>query len=213
MPPPLMPKATAVWLVDNTTLTFDQIAEFCGLHALEIQAVADGEVAQGIIGLDPITNSQLTQAEIDRCAADPTARLEMAEVSIPRPTQRAKGPRYTPVSKRQDRPDAIAWILRHCADLSDPQICRLIRTTKPTINAIRDRSHWNASNLKPRNPVHLGLCTQQDLDAALAKAAKTAARKAEKDSASAPPAAEVAASTDPAPGFAPQSGPEPEPGL
>lgn len=175
---PLMPKATAVWLVDNTSLTFEQIAEFCGLHTLEVQGIADGEVAVGIVGLDPIANGQLTREEIRRCEADPAARLQLARQEIPMPAARAKGPRYTPVSKRQDKPDAIAWLLRHHPELSDAQISKLIGTTKSTIQAVRDRSHWNSANLRPRDPVLLGLCTQSDLNATIAKARKAMGVKA-----------------------------------
>ena len=167
---PLMPKATAVWLIENTALTFDQIAAFCGLHELEVQSIADEEVAIGIIGFDPIANGQLTREEIDRCSEDPSARLNMAEQDIPRPSPRTKGPRYTPVARRQDKPDAIAWLVRNCPDLSDGQISKLIGTTKPTIVAIRERTHWNMANIKPREPVGLELCTRADLDAALKKA-------------------------------------------
>ncbi len=167
---PLMPKATAVWLIENTALTFEQIAAFCGLHELEVQSIADEEVAIGIIGFDPIANGQLARAEIERCAADPGARLEMATQDIPRPSPRTKGPRYTPVARRQDKPDAIAWLVRHCPALTDGQISKLIGTTKPTIVAIRERTHWNMANIKPREPVGLGLCSRTDLDAALEKA-------------------------------------------
>ena len=166
---PLMPRATAVWLVENTSMTFGQIAAFCGLHELEIQAIADGEVAVGMVGLDPIANGQLSQAEIDRCQADPTLRLQLAKADIPMPAARTKGPRYTPVTKRGDKPDAIAWLLKQHPELSDAALCRLIGTTKPTINAVRNRTHWNAPNIKPRNPVLLGLCSQVDLDEALSK--------------------------------------------
>lgn len=172
---PLMPKATAVWLVENTALTFEQIATFCGLHELEIAAIADGEVAAGMVGLDPIANGQLTKAEIDRCQGDPEAHLEFAEQTIPQPAIRTKGPRYTPVTKRADKPDAIAWLLRNHPELTDAAIGRLIGTTKPTIAAVRDRTHWNSPNIKPRHPVMLGLCKQIDLDEALEKA--QAARK------------------------------------
>jgi hypothetical protein len=160
MAKPLMPKATAVWLINNTALTFDQIAEFCGLHPLEVQGIADGEVAVGMVGLDPVANGQVTQAEIDRCVENPSARLQMAKRDIPMPATRTKGPRYTPVSKRQDKPDAIAWLLRHHPELADSQIARLIGTTKPTIQAIRERTHWNAPNIRPKDPVLLGLCTR-----------------------------------------------------
>lgn len=165
---PLMPKATAVWLVDNTALTFEQIAEFCGMHSLEVQAIADGEVATGIVGQDPLANGQLTKAEIERCEKNPDASLKLSISDIPRPQQRAKGARYTPVSKRHDRPDAIAWLLKHHPELSDAQIQKLLGTTKPTINAVRDRTHWNAANIKPRNPVTLGLCTEADLEKEIA---------------------------------------------
>lgn len=169
MAQPLMPKATAVWLVDNTTLTFEQIADFCGMHVLEVQAIADGEVASGLVGLDPIANGQLTREEIERCQADPNARLQMRKpLDVPKPKGRKA--RYTPVSKRGDKPDAIAWLLRHHPELSDGQISKLIGTTKNTINAVRERTHWNSANIKPRDPVLLGLCTQKDLNAAIARA-------------------------------------------
>jgi len=176
---PLMPKATAVWLVENTALTFDQIAEFCGMHALEVQAIADDEVAIGMQGLDPIVAGELTTEEIERCSADPNARLEPAAPRIPTPVTRKKGARYTPVSKRQDRPDAIAWLLKNYPELSGPQICKLIGTTKPTINAVRDRTHWNAQNIKPQNPVSLGLCSEVDLEKAVdvARARRHGARR------------------------------------
>ena len=172
----LMPKATAVWLIENTALTFDQVAEFCSLHPLEVQSIADGEVAIGMAGFNPITNGQLTQEEIDRCSEDPTAKLEMAEINVPRPSPRTSGPRYTPVARRQDRPDGIAWLLRNFPELTDGQIARLVGTTKPTINGIRDRSHWNIANIKPRDPVALGLCGREDLSAAIDKARRTVER-------------------------------------
>lgn len=178
MPKPLMPKATAIWLVDNTTLTFDQIAEFCGLHTLEVQAIADGEVMGGMTGIDPVANGQLTRDEIARAEADPNYRLKLAESDMPAPMARPKGPRYTPVSKRQDKPDAIAWLLRHHPELSDAQIGQLIGTTKPTINAVRDRSHWNVANLRPRSPVELGLCSHMELTEAVEKARKSGRRSA-----------------------------------
>lgn len=174
----LMPKATAVWLVENTTLSFEQIAAFCGLHPLEVQGIADGEVAIGIIGTDPTTNGQLTADEIKRCEGDPAARLHQAKVTIPLPQIRTKGPRYTPVSKRQDKPDAVAWLVRHHPELSDAQISKLIGTTKQTIAQVRDRTHWNTANLRPRDPVLLGLCTQTDLNAAILKARKAAGKPA-----------------------------------
>ena len=172
---PLMPKATAVWLVDNTALTFEQIAEFTGMHALEIQAIADEEVAIGIVGADPIKAGELTQEELERCEADPTATLKMAKRSTPLPKQRTKGARYTPVSKRQDRPNAILWLLKHHPELADAQIGKLIGTTKPTINAVRERTHWNSANLKAQNPVTLGLCSEADIE----KQSLVAIRRAE----------------------------------
>ncbi len=172
---PLMPKATAVWLVENTTLTFRQIADFCGMHELEVQGVADGEVAVGIKGLDPVANNQLTAEEIARCEADPAARLEMLQREVAPPAKR-KGPRYTPVSKRQDRPAAIAWLVRYHPELEDAQIGKLIGTTKPTIQSIRNRTHWNISNIQPVDPVALGLCRQTDLDEVVNKAAEKKAK-------------------------------------
>jgi hypothetical protein len=167
---PLMPKATAVWLVENTSLTFDQIAEFCGMHPLEVQGIADGEVAIGIVGMDPVANGQLTREEIARVEADKSTRLKMVENALPLPVVHGKGAKYTPVSKRQDRPNAIAWLVRHHPELTDAQISRLVGTTKSTIEKIRDRSHWDMANIKPQNPVSLGLCTQQDLEDAIDKA-------------------------------------------
>jgi hypothetical protein len=174
---PLMPKATAVWMVDKTTLSFDQIAEFCGLHKLEVQAIADGEVAVGINGLDPVLNGQLSQDEIKRCEADPRARLKMIKNDLPQPITRTKGARYTPVSKRGEKPDAIAYLVKNHPELLDAQISRLLGTTKDTIAKVRDRSHWNASNIKPNNPVLMGLCKQSDLDAALKRASRRVARE------------------------------------
>lgn len=167
MTQPLMPKATAVWLIEKTSLTFEQVADFVGMHPLEVQAIADGEVAQGIIGYDPVANSQLTREEIIRCEADPAARLVMARPSIELPKIRGKGARYTPVAKRNDRPDAIAWLLRNYPQLPDSAIGKLLGTTKDTIQKVRDKTHWNTANIKPRDPVILGLCTQQALNAAL----------------------------------------------
>ena len=168
MAKPLMPKATAVWLVENTALSFDQIAEFVGLHELEIQAIADGEVAVGMQGANPLTTGELTQEEIDRCQADPLAQLKMAKATLPTPKARGKGARYTPVSKRQDRPDAIAWLLKHHPELTDGQIGRLIGTTKPTIKSVKERTHWNIANIKPQSPVGLGLTNEADLEKAVA---------------------------------------------
>ena len=164
---PLMPKATAVWLVDNTALTFRQIGAFCGLHELEVQSIADDEVAVGMVGYDPIANGQLTQEEIARCEAAPEERLQVAEGKMPRPSGRTRGPRYTPVARRGDKPDAIAWLVKNYPNLPDSRISRLIGTTKLTISAIRDRSHWNMSNISARDPIGLGLCNREDLDSAL----------------------------------------------
>ena len=170
MAAPLMPKATAVWLVENTALTFEQIADFCGLHPLEVQAIADGEVATQMQGLDPVANGQTTTEELERCQADPKARLKLSPQAIPQQFVRHKGPRYTPISKRQDKPDAIMYLLRSHPELSDAQISKLIGTTKPTIAAVRDRTHWNSANIKPRHPVGLGLCTLDELDQTVARA-------------------------------------------
>ena len=175
---PLMPKATAVWLVENTALSFDQIAEFCGLHPLEVKGIADGEVAQGIKGMDPVTNGQLTRDEIAKAEKDSSHKLQLAEskVQLPPLPQTRKGPRYTPVSRRHDRPNAVLWLLRNHSELKDSQIMRLVGTTKPTIAQIRDRTHWNSAQLTPQDPVTLGLCSQIDLDAEVKKAAKRTER-------------------------------------
>src|SRR3954449_4653914 len=171
---PLMPKATAVWLVENTSLSFEQIADFCKLHPLEVKGIADGEVAAGIKGFDPVSNGQLTREEIDKAQADPDYRLKMAEskVRVPEPKRTKKGPRYTPVSRRQDRPNAILWLLRNHPELKDAQIMRLVGTTKTTIQQVRDRTHWNSSTLSPLDPVTLGLASQIDLDFEVQRAAK-----------------------------------------
>lgn len=169
---PLMPKATAVWLVDNTALSFDQIAAFCHLHPLEVKAIADGEAATTIKGLDPVSTGQLAREEIERGEADANYRLKLAEPKVHVPAQKRKGPRYTPVSRRQDRPNAVLWLLRHHPELKDAQISRLVGTTKPTIDAIRNRTHWNANNLQPMDPVTLALCSQIDLDLEVEKASK-----------------------------------------
>ncbi len=175
---PLMPKATAVWLVDNTSLTFDQIAEFCGLHVLEVKGIADGDVAHGIKGMDPISSGQLSRDEIKRAQENSTYHLVMSEAKVDIPEVKTKrGPRYTPVSRRQDRPNAILWLVRSHPELKDSQIMRLVGTTKPTIHAIRERTHWNSTNLQPVDPVTLGLCLQTDLD----KAVQRAARRLEKE--------------------------------
>ena len=168
----LMPKATAVWLVDNTALTFDQIAHFCHLHPLEVGAIADGESAQGIKGMDPVTNGQLTRDEIAKAEADPNYRMKLNEPKVRVPEAKRRGPRYTPLSKRQDRPNAILWLVRNHPELKDAQISRLVGTTKSTIEQIRDRKHWNASNLVPMDPVTLGLCSQIDLDLEVNRASK-----------------------------------------
>ncbi len=186
MAQPLMPKATAVWLVDNTALTFDQISSFCGLHTLEVQAIADGEVATGMQGLDPTLNGQLSKEEIIRCEADPMARMGMSKPSVPLPKVRQKGARYTPISKRQDRPDAIAWLLKTHPELSDAQISRLIGTTKPTINAVRDKTHHNTPNLTPQSPVYLGLCSGADLEKMVAVARARAGSSRAGDAANTP---------------------------
>jgi hypothetical protein len=193
MSTPLMPKATAVWLVDNTSLSFDQIADFCKLHPLEVGAIADGEAALSIKGLDPTLTGQLTRAEIDKAQADPDYRLKMADNRVRVPLAKRKGPRYTPVSRRQDRPNAILWLLRNHPELKDAPIMRLVGTTKPTIEAIRDRTHWNANNLSPLDPVTLGLCSQLELDLEVEKAAKLAPRPpAEAEGATLLPAQETA---------------------
>ncbi|CAI3925528.1 MULTISPECIES: DUF1013 domain-containing protein [Commensalibacter] len=165
---PLMPKATAVWLIEKTALTFTQIADFCGMHPLEVQAIADGEVAQSIIGYDPVSNGQLTQDEITRCEADTSRKLRLSSSRM-QIVRRSKGARYTPISKRNDRPDAIAFLLRNYPQLLDQQIAKLLGTTKDTIAKVRDKQHWNSSNIKPRDPVILGLCSQMDLNTAVAE--------------------------------------------
>lgn len=179
---PLMPKATAVWLVENTTLTFDQISQFCGLHPLEVQGIADGEVATGIIGQDPIRSGQVTQEELERCQQDSQAELKLNDAALQHLAivkKKKKKSKYTPVARRQDKPDAIAWLLKHCPYINDTQITKLIGTTKNTIKAIRERSHWNIGNISSRDPVLLGLCTQTELDKVIAKA-KAQAPEAEK---------------------------------
>jgi hypothetical protein len=165
-----MPHATASWLVDNTSLSFEQIAEFCGLHILEVQAMADDLASSKYTGRDPVHSGELTHEEIARGQADPNYALKMQRAPVD--VSRTKGPRYTPVSKRQDKPDGIAWIIRNHPEISDAQIGKLIGTTRNTINAIRERSHWNIANIQPKDPVTLGLCSQRELDAAVARAAK-----------------------------------------
>ncbi|MFG1402476.1 DUF1013 domain-containing protein [Xanthobacter sediminis] len=170
---PLMPKATAVWLVDNTALSFEQIGDFCKLHPLEVKGIADGEVAQGIKGLDPISTGQLARDEIALAERDPNRRLKLLESKVRLPEQKKRrGPRYTPVSRRHDRPNAILWLLRNHPELKDAQVIRLVGTTKSTIQSIKDRTHWNAAQLSPMDPVTLGLCSQIDLDLEVQRAAK-----------------------------------------
>jgi hypothetical protein len=176
---PLMPHATASWLVDNSSLTFQQIATFCGLHILEVQAIADDTAATKLTGRDPLRSGELTQDEIDRGQNDPDYRLQMHRE--PDQAVRTKGPRYTPVSKRQDKPDGVAWLIRNHPNLTDGQIGKLIGTTRSTIQAIRERSHWNIANIQPKDPVTLGLTSQRELDAAVAKAAKAAGAEPPRD--------------------------------
>ncbi|VAV90484.1 FIG00481961: hypothetical protein [hydrothermal vent metagenome] len=173
---PLMPIATAVWLIDNTSLTFDQIAEYCGLHPLQVRGVADGDVGGGVRGIDPITTHQLTRDEIDKGQQDPDYKLKISQPKTIVAERTRKGPRYTPVSKRQNRPDAIAWVVRNHPEIADAQIAKLLGTTKTTIQSVRDRSHWNSANLQPQDPVGLGLCTQIDLDTIVRKAAAKRAK-------------------------------------
>ena len=176
---PLMPKATAVWLVENTSLSFDQIADFCGLHVLEVKGIADGDVAQGIKGMDPISSGQLSREEIKLAEQNPDRRLKLqpAKVSIPAVKVSKSGPRYTPLSRRQDRPNAILWLIKNHPELKDSQVMRLVGTTKPTIEAIRSRSHWNSANLVAQDPVTLSLCSQGDLDREVQKAARRLERE------------------------------------
>lgn len=220
MSKPLMPKATAVWLVDNTALTFEQIADFCGLHPLEVKGIADGEVAQGIQGLDPVATGQITRENLERSIDDPNTMLVMEKPPVELPPTRGRGGRYTPLSKRQDRPNAIAWLLRNHPELTDAQVGKLVGTTKPTIQSIRDRSHWNMPNIKPQDPVTLGLTTQVDLDAAVQKAQEKLRRQQAKEEKAADKAkaeqfaaAEAAGmpSTQPVPEPAPEPAAEPVP--
>ena len=171
MAKPIMAKATAVWLVDNTTLTFKQIADFCDLHELEVQGIADGDVATGVKGFDPIANNQLTQDDIDAAENDPLHKLTLKFNPAAVGEEKRRGPRYTPLSKRQDRPASILWLVKFHPELTDGQIGKLVGTTKPTIQAIRERTHWNISNIQPIDPVALGLCKQSELDQAVQKAA------------------------------------------
>jgi len=215
----LMPKATAVWLVDNTTLTFDQIAAFCALHPLEVQGIADGEVAIGIRGLDPVANGQVSREEIQRCEQDSSLRLEAIGPAAAVP-QRARRARYTPVSKRQDRPNAIAWLLKNYDELSDAQIGKLLGTTKATISAVRERTHWNTPNITPQDPILLGICTEAELldavrkararvERAAARSEQVVAAEAEPDAATpAEAASEQAASAASSDGASPPSSDE-----
>ncbi|MAM63660.1 DUF1013 domain-containing protein [Maritimibacter sp. UBA3975] len=177
MDKPIMAKATAVWLVDNTTISFRQIADFCGLHELEVQGIADGDVAQGVKGFDPITNNQLTQDEIDAAEKSPTHKLKLKYNAAAVGEEKRRGPRYTPLSKRQDRPNSILWLVKFHPELTDAQIAKLVGTTKPTIQSIRERTHWNIQQMEPIDPVALGLCKQTELDAAVQKAASKKAKE------------------------------------
>ncbi|MCH2094603.1 MAG: DUF1013 domain-containing protein [Rhodobacteraceae bacterium] len=175
----LHPKATAVWLVDNTTLTFKQIADFTGMHELEVQGIADGDVAAGVKGFDPVANNQLVQEEIDKAEQNPLIKLKLKFNPAARDEEKRRGPRYTPLSKRQDRPASILWLVKFHPELSDGQISKLVGTTKPTIQAIRERTHWNIANIQPIDPVALGLCKQSELDAVVQKAAAKRAAEGE----------------------------------
>ncbi|MFD1159636.1 DUF1013 domain-containing protein [Roseovarius aestuarii] len=179
MAKPLMARATAVWLVDNTTISFKQIADFVEMHELEVQGIADGDVAAGVKGFDPIANNQLTQDEIDAAEKNPLHKLKLKFNAAAQGEEKRRGPRYTPLSKRQDRPASILWLVKFHPELADSQIARLVGTTKPTIQAIRERTHWNISNIQPIDPVALGLCKQSELDAAVQKAAAKKAKEGE----------------------------------
>lgn len=178
---PLMPIATAVWLIDNTSLTFDQIADFCGLHPLQVKGIADGDVGTGVRGIDPISNHQLTREELEAAQKDENYRMKLARPKTLVAEKPRKGPRYTPISKRQNRPDAIAWMVRNHPEVTDAQIAKLLGTTKSTIQAVRGRTHWNSANLTPQDPVGLGLCSQIELDAVVRKAAAKAQKNAPLD--------------------------------
>ncbi|MEM8978014.1 MAG: cell cycle transcriptional regulator TrcR [Pseudomonadota bacterium] len=177
MSKPIMAKATAVWLVDNTTISFKQIADFCGLHELEVQGIADGDVATGVKGFDPVANNQLDAEEIQKAENNPLHKLKLKFYAAAQGEEKRRGPRYTPLSKRQDRPASILWLVKFHPELSDGQISKLVGTTKPTIQAIRERTHWNISNIQPIDPVALGLCKQSELDAAVQKAAAKKAKE------------------------------------
>ena len=197
---PLMPKATAVWLIDNTSLTFEQIADFCGIHPLEVKGIADEDVAKGIKGIDPIATGQLTHEQIEEAEKNPEMRLKMAPAKYKMPHIKAKKtPRYTPVSKRQDKPDAIYWLLRNHPELTDADLMKLIGTTKATIAKIRDRGHWNSQNIKAVDPVTLGLCTQIELDFIVARAANRKPRPARKAAETLKPVEETTAGMTPTP--------------
>ncbi len=173
----IMAKATAVWLVDNTTISFKQIADFCDLHELEVQGIADGDVATGVKGFDPVANNQLDQEEIDKAEKDPLHKLKQKFYAAAAGEEKRRGPRYTPLSKRQDRPNSILWLVKFHPELADAQIAKLVGTTKPTIQAIRERTHWNIQNMEPIDPVALGLCKQSELDLAVQKAAAKQAKE------------------------------------
>src|ERR1700704_3464381 len=197
---PLMPKATAVWLVENTSLSFEQVADFCKLHPLEVKAIADGDAAQGIKGLDPVLTGRLSREEIETATTDPSHKLKLQDPKVRLPeAKKKKGPRYTPVSRRQDRPNAILWLVRNHPELKDSQVMRLVGTTKSTIQAIRERTHWNASNLQPMDPVTLGLCSQIDLDLEVHRASKEKPADAESQGATLPPASETTIRREPEP--------------
>ena len=204
---PLMPKATAVWLVDNTSLTFDQVADFCGLHPLEVKGIADEDVAKGIKGMDPVSAGQLTREQIEEAEKNPKIRLKMAPPKHKMPiVKQKKAPRYTPVSKRQDKPDAVYWLLRNHPEFTDADIIKLIGTTKATIQKIRERSHWNATNIKAVDPVTLGLCSQLELDLAVSRAAvkkERAMKRAAKAGTTLKPVQDAPGS-QPTPGTGPQ---------
>lgn len=211
---PLMPKATAVWLIDNTSLSFEQIADFCGLHPLEVKGIADEDVAKGIKGLDPVTSGQLTREQIEDAENNPKLRLKMAPAKHKMPAvKQKKAPRYTPVSKRQDKPDAVYWILRNHPEFTDPDIIKLVGTTKSTIQKIRERSHWNVANIKAVDPVTLGLCSQLELDLAVNRAAQRhdrAIKRSGKTGETLKPIEETTAESDAPPAVEPVHSEEPD---
>src|SRR5690242_14984911 len=211
---PLMPKATAVWLVDNTSLTFEQIADFCGLHPLEVKGIADEDVAKGIKGQDPVATGQLTREQIAEAEKDPRKRLKMAPAKHKMPSVRLKrAPRYTPVSKRQDKPDAVYWLIRNHPEFTDSDIIKLIGTTKATIAKIRERSHWNAANIKAVDPVTLGLCSQLELDLAVSRASAKAERTAKRAAKKGPSLKPISETTAKAPVELPPRAEEPSAGA